>query len=94
MNELELLNQASLANRTTFYNRTLQAQTSRDRAQEQQVQIISYDPSLGGYNVKHPNGTVGFAKAISNSSNLHKGAYVSLVQPSATQTATIDTTPR
>ncbi|AUB37529.1 hypothetical protein COO91_03474 [Nostoc flagelliforme CCNUN1] len=94
MSEIKALDQAVMLNRSAFFNRIREAQTAIDRRQEQQVKIISFDTSLAGFNVKHPDGTLGFAKAISNSSNLYKGAYVSLIRPAGTQTAIIDTTPR
>ncbi|MEH2456964.1 hypothetical protein [Nostoc sp.] len=94
MNELETLSRATLLNRATFFNKVRDRQITSDRQQEQQVKILSYNTNLIGYDVQHPDGSVGFAKAISNSANLHKGAYVSLVQPAGTQTAIIDTTPR
>ncbi|PHJ69228.1 hypothetical protein VF14_03635 [Nostoc linckia z18] len=94
MQEIEALKQATLLNRAAFFNKISDTQKQSDRAQEQQVQIISYDTGTRTYKVKHPNGSQGFAKAISNSSNLCKGAYVSLVQPKGTTTATIDTVPK
>ncbi|MFN6474184.1 MAG: hypothetical protein RMY36_031515 [Nostoc sp. SerVER01] len=94
MNEVETLAQAALLNRAAFFNKVSDTQKQSDRAQEQQVKIINYDPDLRAYKVKHPNGSQGFAKPISNSSNLCKGAYVSLVQPKGTTTATIDTVPK
>ncbi|MFN6475371.1 hypothetical protein [Nostoc sp. DedQUE07] len=94
MPEVEALAQAALLNRAAYFDKVRDAQISRDRNQEQQAKILGYDISFVGYNVKHPDGTLGFAKAISNSSNLHKGAYVSLVRPVGTQTAIIDTVPR
>ncbi|MHC5897648.1 hypothetical protein [Nostoc sp.] len=94
MNELETLAKSVLLNRAAYFKKVRDAQITSDRNQEQQVKILSYDTSNVGYNVKHPDGKLGFAKAISNSSNLCKDAYVSLVQPAGTQTAIIDTVPR
>ncbi|MFN6538107.1 MAG: hypothetical protein RM021_017415 [Nostoc sp. EkiNYC01] len=94
MQEIEALKQATLLNRAAFFNKITDAQKQSDRQQEQQVQIISYDPDARAYKIKHPNGSQGFAKAISNSSNLCKGAYASLVQPKGTTTAIIDTVPK
>jgi hypothetical protein len=92
--EIEALRQSVLLNRAAYFGKVRDTQISSDRQQEQQVKIVSYDPSILCYNVRHPNGTLGFAKAISNSSSLHKGAYVSLIHPAGTQTAIIDTVPR
>lgn len=94
MNELETLAKSALLNRAAYFKKVRDRQITSDRQQEQQVKIIGYDISLLGYNVRHPNGAIGFAKAISNSSNLHKDAYVSLVRPAGTQNHIIDTTPR
>ncbi|MEH1780891.1 MAG: hypothetical protein V7L26_17610 [Nostoc sp.] len=94
MQEIETLSQIASINRTSYFKKVHDNQIARDRMQEQQVKILGFDTTISCYNVQHLDGTIGFAKAISNSSNLCKDAYVSLVRPAGTQTAIIDTTPR
>lgn len=76
--ELQDLETLVSNNRSAFMKTIVAQQEAMSRTQEFQVDIISYDANLRAYKIHHTNGDIEYAKAISNSGNLHKGAKVSL----------------
>lgn len=92
-NEITSLTSISKLNRAAFRTKAAQAQKTRDRTTESTATILGYDSTTGNYRVQNADGKVISARAISNSSALHKGASVSLVAPQG-GTPIIDAMPR
>jgi hypothetical protein len=93
MNELTTLASISKLNRASFRTKASQTQKQRDRTTETTATILGYDSATGNYRVQNADGKIISARAISNSSALHKGASVSLVSPQG-GTPIIDAMPR
>jgi hypothetical protein len=81
MNEIAMLQNLAIANRTAYRNKQSQSQKVSDRASENSAQILGYDSTTGRYRVQNSKGQIFSAKAISNSGALAKGNKLSLSTP-------------